>query len=335
MILAGVLVTSCSNRAEINSEPGPQDSPGRDFYMGMVPSPRSVPEANFEDLIDAYKEAGQIGEVVMVWGNPGGIGLYDRFLKNQVITAVRVYDLKPVITLNFHTIKEVPGQGLMLVIDAPDGVRAEGSDSEFRRLWVEEAKKIAREFKPEYFSLGNEINDYFYLNPGELEDYLTLFDEAYREIKEVSPATQVFVVLSYTHLIDNDQWALLERFNEKADLIGLTTYPWKHFQTPDDIDEDYYSRLNDYIDKPIAFTEIGWPSTHSELEQAEFLNRFIELTEKNEMELVNWLFLHEMDVTDGIGGSVFSPETGTIALKRSDGAKKEVYGTWERLYRDE
>jgi len=109
----------------------------------------------------------------------------------------------------------------------------------------------------------------------------------------------------------------------------------KHFQTPDDIDEDYYSRLNDYLDKPIAFTEIGWPSTHSELEQAEFLNRFIELTEKNEMEMVNWLFLHEMDVTDGIGGSIFSPETGTIALKRSDGAKKEVYGTWERLYRDE
>ena len=53
----------------------------------------------------------------MVWGNPGGIGLYEKLKQNQVVTAVRVYGLKPVLTLNFHTIKQVPGEGLKPVVD--------------------------------------------------------------------------------------------------------------------------------------------------------------------------------------------------------------------------
>ena len=47
--------------------------------------------------------------------------------------------------------------------------------------------------------------------------------------------------------------------------------------------------------------------------------------------MVNWLFLHELDVTQGIGESIFSDETGTIALKNSNGAKKEVYDVWIKL----
>lgn len=325
-----ILVSGCSsNNGNGNTE---STDSQRNFYIGMVPTPKTIPETTFEDITKAYEEVGRIAEVTMIWGSPGGIGLFDKLKQNQAVTAVRVYGLKPVLTLNFHTIKEVSGEGLKLVIDAPDDVAADASDPEFRDLWVEEAKNIAQEFRPEYLSLGNEINDYFYLNPNDVEDYLTLFDEAYKEIKKVSPGTKVFVVFSYTHLIENNQWELLETFDKKADLIGLTTYPWKHFDTPDKIDENYYSRLNQYTTKPIAFTEIGWPSTSSEAEQAEFLTRFLGLIKENNMEMVNWLFLHEMDVTQGIGKSVFSPETGTISLKKADGTKKEVYEQWEELY---
>ncbi|WP_445475534.1 glycosyl hydrolase 53 family protein [Methanococcoides methylutens] len=300
----------------------------RNFLIGVVPTPRSVPESTFEDLAAAYEEAGMIGEVTMIWTNPGGIGKYEKLKQNQVVTAVRVYGLKPVITLNFHTIKEMPGEGLVLVIDAPEGVNADVSDPEFRELWVSEARSIAEEFKPEYFSLGNEINDYFYYHPEDLNGYLTLYDEAYAAIKEVSPDTKVMVVFSYTHLIDNDQWDLVSKFDDRVDVFGLTTYPWKHFDSPEDIDQDYYSKVGQYTTKPIAFTEIGWISTESEKEQAEFLVRFLELTKNNDIEMVNWLFLHETDVSGGIGGSVFAPETGTIALKKADGTKKEIYDVW-------
>ena len=78
----------------------------------MVPTPKSVPEMTFEDIKDAYEEVGQLGEVTMVWGSPDGIGLYERLKQNRVITAVRAYGLKPVITLNFHTIKQVAGRSM-------------------------------------------------------------------------------------------------------------------------------------------------------------------------------------------------------------------------------
>jgi hypothetical protein len=290
----------------------------------MVPTPKSDPETTFDDITAAYEEVGRLGEVTMVWGNPGGIGLYDKLKQNQVVTAVRVYGLQPVLTLNFHTIKEISGEGLKVVIDAPEGVTADLSDQEFRELWINEARNIAQEFQPEYFSLGNEINDYFYLYPDDLPDYLSLFDEAYSAIKQVSPNTKIMVVFSYTHLIDNQQWQLFDELNQ-VDVFGLTTYPWKHFDTPEAIDEDYYLKLNQYISVPIAFTEIGWAG--EETEQAEFLVRFLSLTDGIDLEMINWLFLHEIEFT-GIGEIVFSSESATIALKKADGVKKEIYDVW-------
>lgn len=303
----------------------------RNFHIGTVPTPKSVPETTFDDIVEAYKETGEIAEIAMVWTSPSGIGQYEKLKQNKVITALRVYGLKPVVTLNFATIKQIPGEGLKYVVDAPEGVNADLSDPEFRSLWVEEAKKIAQEFHPEYFSLGNEINDYFYFYPEDLEKYVSLFDEAYSAIKDVSSDTRVFVVFSYNHMLDNNQFDLLTEFTDRVDLIGLTTYPWKHFDNPKDIPEDYYIKLTQYTDKPIAFTEIGWISSpekeSSEKEQAEFLIEFLERTGNMDVEMVNWLFLHETELSGDIA-SISEPETGTISLKRADGTKKEIYYVW-------
>ncbi len=322
-----VLISGCT--AGKPSEPPTKHSThnlpitSRTFYIGVVPTPKSVPETTFDDINDAYREAGEIGEVTMIWTGEN-IGQTEKLKQNRVVTAVRVYGLKPVLTLSSATIKEVPGSGLQYVIDAPEGVNADLSDLEFRNLWVNEARNLANEFKPEYLSLGNEINDYFYLHPEDLDPYLSLLDEVYSEIKGVSPNTKILVVFSFTHLIDNDQWDFFEKFENRVDMFGLTTYPWKHFDTPNSIPSDYYKKIQTYTNKPIAFTEIGWAS---ENEQAEFLVKFLELTKGMNIEMVNWLFLHEVELT-GIAASVSAPETGKISLKRKDGTKKEIYNLW-------
>ena len=132
------------------------------------------------------------------------------------------------------------------------------------------------------------------------------------------------MLFSYIHLIENNQWDLFNMFS-KVDVFGLTTYPWKHFNSPKEIDSDYYSKLKKYVTKPIAFTEIGWAG--DETEQAEFLVKFLELIKGNNVEMVNWLCLHELGFT-GIGKSVFDPETKTIALKKAEGTRKEIYDVW-------
>jgi hypothetical protein len=50
-----------------------QGDSGRNFDIGMVPSPKSIPGSSFEDLANAHKELGNIADVAMIWGNPGGI----------------------------------------------------------------------------------------------------------------------------------------------------------------------------------------------------------------------------------------------------------------------
>ena len=74
-----------------------------------------------------------------------------------------------------------------------------------------------------------------------------------------------------------------------------------------------------------TLTEIGWVGY--ETEQAEFLVKFLDLIKGNNVEMINWLFLHEIEFS-GIGENVFSPESTTIALKKADGTKKEIYDVW-------
>lgn len=306
----------------------------RHFLIGMVPTPRGGPNATFEDVLNAYQEVAGLGEVAMLWVSPSGIGEYMRLNSTRVVEAVRVYGLKPIITLNFATLVQVNGSGLVYTIDAPPGVPANLSDPTFRALWTEEAEAIARAFRPDYFSLGNEVNDYFHFRPDDLGAYLTLLDEAYAAIKQASPSTKVMVVFSYNHMNENDQFGLLGLFSNRTDLIGLTTYPWKYFDKPGDIPADYYSKIRAFTNKTIAFTEIGWVSSDahgsSESEQAEFLVQFLNSTKGIDLEIVNWLFLHEPQL-NGTAAVISDPAIASIALKNSDGSKKEIYFLWQDL----
>lgn len=298
----------------------------RNFYMDLAPTPKNSPNSSFDDITKAYEETGKLAEISMIWVEKQGIGEFEKLKQNGVIAAVRVYGLKPVVTLNFATIKQGIA-GLEYVIDAPEGVVADLYDSGFRSRWITEARNIAQEFKPEYFSLGNEINDYFYLHPEQLNNYLSPFDEAKAAIKSVSPNTKVFAVFSYTHLIDNAQWGMLRTFDSRADLIGLTSYPRKQYDAHSEIPADYYSRISQYTSKMIAFTEIGWISSApgSEKQQSEF--KILGTHKSLNIEIAGWLFLHEVQLT-GVVGEISDSETGTIALKKSDGTKKDIYSLW-------
>lgn len=306
----------------------------RRFLIGMVPTPKSVPETTFSDIADAYQEAASLGEVVMIWPSETGIGEFDQLNKSRVVEGARVYGLNLVITLNFATITKAEGAGLDYLIDAPPGVPADLSDPQFIDLWVAEAEAIAREFKPEYMSLGNEVNDYFYSHPDDFGAYLALLDKAYAAIKGVSQRTKVMVVLSYNHMIENDQFWMLAPLSNRTDLIGLTTYPWKQFGGPEELPEDYYLRIMNFTSQKLAFTEIGWTSSHeagsSEKEQAEFLVQFLRMTKSLDIEMVNWLFLHEIKI-EGTVVSIVDPGTASISLKNPDGSKKEVYYLWKDL----
>ena len=304
----------------------------RGYFLGIVPTPKTSPEI---DLFGAYGEAGEICEVAEVWPKPSTIGAYSALERSRTVEGVRVYGLKPIVNMNFYAFERVEGEGLKMVVDSPEGIAADLRDPAFRDGYVNDARRIAERFQPEYLSLGNEVNAYYAAYPEDFEDYATLYKEAYDAVKEVSPETKVFVVFSLNQMGALGQWELIEKFGNEADLVAFTSYPWKEYGTPAEIPEDYYSRIAEYTDKPIAFAEMGWPSDGSvgasEEEQAEYLARFVELTDGMDVEFVNWLFLHDMEIS-GDMASVSSPAAGTIALKKGDGRPKDVYYVWLDLH---
>jgi len=308
----------------------------RAFYLGVIPTPKNYPRVTPESFMGAYTELQALAEVTMVWSMGVSVGTAKRLRKSRTIEGLERMGFIPVLTLNFSTIKEVPGKGLVLTADAPAGVEADIENPTFRRLWVAEARTIAKEFKPRYFSLGNEINSWYEFYPETFASYVSLYKQAYDEIKKVSPQTKVFVVFSLSQMYGQhdsakSHWKLIEMFEPQLDLVGFTTYPWHHFSDPTQIPDNYYKKLSLLTDRPIAFTEIGWVSDEgegsSQKEQAEFLLRFLELTKGINIEMVHWLFLHEQPLS-GIVGSVSRSATSTISLKQRDGRKKAIYDLW-------
>lgn len=328
LLSAGCIIDNGDDLPEQEETPAPAED---GYYLGITPTPRTVPET---DLAGAYEETGKICDVVEVWPSPSGIGSYSSLVGSRTITGIRVYGLKPIINMQFYTFEKIPGEGLKMIVDAPAGYEKNLSNPGFREAYMENAKNIAEEFHPEYLSLGNEVTAYYMTYPDDFDNFVSLYLKAYDEVKKVSPDTKVFVVFSQNQIEETDSWEIINKFGNQLDLLAFTTYPWKFYDNPEEIPEDYYTKLRTYSSKPIAFTEIGWPSAESanssEKEQADYLKRFVELTDSMNIEFVNWLFLHEVEMS-GTTLHVSDRATETIALKKSDGTEKEVYYVWTNM----
>jgi len=306
----------------------------RNFFTGTTPTVDQT-----ENPASAYILSKEIGKVFMLWVTPNGIGLYDKLCKVNPVANKTNYQvvcdigLIPVVNLNSWTVK--PGKGIV----RNDGYASRDfADPEFVRRMCEEAYRIAARFKPMYFSIDNEVNTvYEWLGEKTFNGLVSLERKLYDAVKEVSPKTKVIVVISYNQLVDlpaPPRFHLIEKLAGAYDVLGVTTYPWRKYATPQDLPDDYYRRLSKYTDKPIAFTEIGWSSDTaqggSEDEQVEYLLRFLEITKGMQLEFVNWAFLHDLPESS-VTGFVGQRTHLGLGLRRYDGSSKKVWAYFQAL----
>jgi hypothetical protein len=320
-----ILLMGCTK--ELPSEPSVElPIAQRSFKIGVVPMPAHFPNFSSDEYFEAYELAAEVAEITPIWGGESWEGRTEKLTKSRTIEGLGVYGLEPMITMEPHTV--VLGQG---------GPRIDVEDldnQEFRQRWINELKLLLETFEVEYLSLGNEINIYYELaGEEEFDKYVDFYRFTYDEVKKISPETKVFVVFSLTQVEENNRFFLIEKFDDKFDLLVFTTYPWRDYETPADLPSDYYLRLTSYTSKPIAFSEIGWSSDSeiggSEEEQAQFLVRFLELTKGMDLEFVNWLFLHDLS-EEAVGGAVNRNHL-QLGLRENSGEPKEVWEYWEAL----
>ncbi len=289
------------------------------FRKGVSYSPSS-PLA----LADFWERAKEVGEAVRGgddWLKLGEAGTGSK----TVAETAPAYDLVPVIEVNFF--------------DQDTGELLRPLNTTNRSAYKTTAVEFTQKYQPPYFGIGVEIDTFYRKNPSEFDNFVSLFNETYDAIKAVSPETRVFTtfqlermrglrggIFGGTNNSSKNNWALLDKLS-KADLIAFTTYPGLIYKDPADIPADYYTSIRKYTDKPIAFTEMGWSSSagikgweSSEAEQKKFVERFFSLTSGlKDIELAIWLHLYPQTIVEPFGA---------MALFRTDGTSKPVWGAW-------
>lgn len=312
----------------------------RVFPMGVAGLiPANYPDSSEQDWLSFYEHLYETGEILGVYTAWTDSEAAEGEIPAVVDTAfglAEVYGFTPLVALG--TFRESDAGGVESTISWMDAEQVD----RFRRV----ALSITTLYRPQYLALGVEVNRYYEHDPQGFNAFVEAYRDLYDEIKSTSPDTLVFTIfqletlrgagyLTGTSEGRQPHWELLELFESHLDLAVFTTYPYFDCTSPADIPEDYYTEIANHSNLPIAFSEIGWPSTPlstapdsafggSEEEQADFVRRFFELTATIHPGFMVWSFPH--DIGPGI-----NPAFESVSLRHNDGTPKPALEVWRSL----
>lgn len=225
----------------------------------------------------------------------------------------------------------------------------------------------AHKYQPEYLAFGSEINLYQTSKPKDFQQFSTLYQTIYQEIKTKYPDITMFTTFQYEDLQNLQgwrakshpaQWSLLYQFFPHVDAIAISTYPSFVFPTDQPLPDNYYLKLKNYAgSKPIIIAESGFASeslpTNTKLPtgftksesyfqgspsgQSAFLEK-IKL-EAKELDLELFLYLFATD-TDWLTGEYqMYQNLGLRKIKKTNRDEelekqpKPALKVWEKMYR--
>lgn len=311
----------------------PVDSPvlpSRGFFMGLIPTPEQG-----ESFENAYRKASSYAEFVPVWGRPTPFYSLSEELSGDwgrtfVEQYIRGNGMFPMIHMSFS------GPKLTLII--PPGMSgATLENQEWRQSYKQAAIDIVRASRPLYLSLGNEVNRWYEkygANEGEpngFQNYVSLYNEIYDAVKQLSPETKVFCTFAREIVAENREAALkvLSMFDpNRMDILVFTSYPYavQGIKRPADIPDDYFGKALQYMPgKPLGLSEAGWSALEAfggEKSQAEFLTQLagrLTIDQGITLQFLGWPWLSALDDND------------SIALIKRDGTERQAFAEWQRL----
>lgn len=346
LAIADLACTSTSTPAPTtNPAPTAAESSTRSFEMGVAGLiPRNFPNSSDADWLDLYETLPETGAM---------LGVYTNWTDSPE-TAGEIPDVVNVAFGLAPRYGFIPLVGLGFDRDTADGI-VESTISWDDPGDVEKLKQaavsIAQQHHPTYLALGGEINRYYEHDPAGIDLFVTVYAEVYDAVKAVSPQTLIFPVFQLEmtkgggYLLGesqsrSSQWHLLDRFGERLDIAAFTTYPFLDYASPADIPEDYYAEIAAHTSRPVAFTEIGWPSAAmvtfpdseyggSPDEQAAFVRRFFRLNADTELVMALWAFPHDL------GSGSRNAAMDSISLRHNDGTPKPALAVWQEFIYEE
>jgi hypothetical protein len=305
--------------------------PVRGFHMSILPMPFEG-----QSFADAYKEASGLADAVPVWGRPTPFyGMAGEFSGEWGKTFVDEYTrgngMLPLFNMSFI------GGGMSL--NSPSDIAdATLQNPEWRNAYKQAALDIVRAARPLYFSIGNEVNRWYEhhgaesSNPDGFQHYVSLYNEIYDAVKEISPYTNVYCIFAREIVAENREADLgvLKMFNPaRMDLLVFTTYPYavSSINRVDDIRGSYYAEALEYMPgKPFGITEAGWAALEpfgGEQGQADFIDKLagdLTVGQRINLQLLGWPWLSALDEND------------YVALVKRDGTPRPALNTWMDIF---
>ena len=282
--------------------------------FGIVANPANDPISSEDDIFRAMEKAKTVASQISVFAT---------FRSQSKLP--EVLNLLPVIDkLGMTALVQIAVQFLGKP-DPPANLPPTFGDAAVRALFLHNVRQIA-EHHPKTIVLAPEVNILYWINRPEFNLFASLYKEAYREIKQISPQTDVGISLHYTLFRGCEQFAILDALGPR-DFIGFTTYEiWM-------IDEGIFGSVKEfppqwwswmrwaYPNDKIIITEIGFPNSRDSTPQmqADFVKRLPELLRDVEPESVNWTLLSNVTFF-----ALAALDQGTLDFLRDIGVNGDV-----------
>ena len=301
--------------------------------LGVAITPKNFPDHTIADVKEAFGLARTLGNhavFIYQWQH------LDLKIVEMMLTWSRNAGMTPILGLSPTTLDQGRKE-----LDLPADVRRKAgpvisfANPVIRQAFKEAAVKLAR-LKPAYLCLATEIN---FLAMQRLPEYLhfaSLYKEAYREVKRVSPETRVFVSFQWEwmRILDakepfkiREHSKVVDIFRPELDVVGLTTYPSPFHKTPAEMVPDYYSWVYRHVRKSdeILLMEVGWPTrgSGSDSEQRAYIRRLPALLEQVNVSVVAWALLHDIELPE------FDADLNSVGLITGSGRKKPGFGEFK------
>jgi hypothetical protein len=306
-----------------------------DVSLGMAITPKNFPAHEMADMDEAFLLARHLAEysvLIHQWGH------LDLRVARMMTEKSRQAGLHPILGLSPTTLDQARKElDLPTEVRRMAGNRISFANPVIRKAYIDTVKQLAH-LRPAYLCLATEIN---FLALQRLKEYLrfaTLYKEAYRAAKRISPSTKVFVSFQWEwmRIVDakephkiKEHSKVIDIFRPELDVIGLTSYPSPFHASPAELPHDYYSWLNHHIreNDEVLVMELGWPTqgSGSELEQQEFIGRLPDFFRHVNVSVIAWALLHDVTL------DVFDANLNSVGLINNSGQKKRGFYEFKAL----
>jgi arabinogalactan endo-1,4-beta-galactosidase len=275
IIFALLIFTGCKDD-DPNPDPNPQ--PDTTFMRGadlsFLPEIETYPitftdtEGNEKDMLTILKEAGCNTVRLRLWHTPatGHSGLDEVAAFSQRIKAA---GLKVYITVHFSDTWADPGQ--QATPAAWQGLTL----AQLRDSVYSYTTRIVTRIKPDYISLGNEINGGILWETGRIDNgsnFFQLLGQAVQATRKASSTTKI--IIHYGGLDGAEGFFnQIRTYNIGYDIMGISYYPYWHGKDLSTV-QNTLNGLYVEFGKPLLVAETAYPFT---LDWADWTNNLIGL----------------------------------------------------------